>query len=198
LISQRSGELRFIAMTTRAEFGMPFTIFESPIGPLTLVGGRDGLRRLYFPEHAPALDENDHHPVELAAVTEQLAEYFAGQRTVFDLALDCSGTAFQRSVWRALQEIPYGTTTTYGALARKLRSGGSGAAHDARAVGAAVGATPTPILIPCHRVVGADGSLTGYGGGLRRKRSLLAFEATGGDTAALATASSQRQLTLGC
>jgi methylated-DNA-[protein]-cysteine S-methyltransferase len=173
---------------------MPFTILESPFGPLTLVGGDDGLRRLYFPGPGPALDENDHDPDALTAATEQLEQYFNGERTTFELPLDYHGTPFQQRVWRALQKIPYGTTTTYGALAQDLGDGKSGGARDARAVGAAVGATPIPIVIPCHRVIGADGSLTGYGGGLRRKRALLALEAAGGDRSAFDDAWRQRQL----
>ena len=175
---------------------MPFTILESPFGPLTLIAGGDGLQHLYFPRRAPAIDENDRDPYRLAAATEQLEQYFNGERATFELALDCHGTPFQRRVWSALQEIPYGTTTTYGALARELGSGRSGGAHDARAVGAAVGATPIPIVIPCHRVIGADGSLTGYGGGLHRKQALLAFEATEGDRAALDGSWRRRQLPL--
>jgi methylated-DNA-[protein]-cysteine S-methyltransferase len=175
---------------------MPFTFFESPFGQLTLVAGDDGLTRLYFPRRAPALKENEYDPGRLAAATEQLEQYFNGERMTFELPVACGGTRFQRRVWRALQEIPYGTTTTYGALARLLGSGTSAGARDARAVGAAVGATPVPIVIPCHRVIGADGSLTGYGGGLHRKRALLAFEATGGDRAAFDSAWRQRQLTL--
>jgi methylated-DNA-[protein]-cysteine S-methyltransferase len=175
---------------------MPFAIFQSPFGPLTLVAGEDGLRRLYFPRRVPALEENDHDPGRLAAATEQLEQYFNGERTTFQLPVECHGTPFQRRVWRALQEIPYGTTTTYGALARRLGSGTSAGAHDARAVGAAVGATPIPIVIPCHRMIGADGSLIGYGGGLHRKHALLAFEAAGGDRAALGDAWRQRQLAL--
>jgi methylated-DNA-[protein]-cysteine S-methyltransferase len=176
---------------------MPFTIFESPIGPLTLVAGDDGLTRLYFPgRRTPALEETDHDAGWLRAASEQLQQYFTGERTTFELPLQCQGTPFQQRVWRALQQIPYGTTTTYGALARRLGSGTSAGAHDARAVGAAVGATPIPIVIPCHRVIGADGSLTGYGGGLHRKQALLAFEASGGDRAALDSAWHQRQLSL--
>lgn len=175
---------------------MPYTMFESPFGALTLVAGDEGLRRLYFPRRAPALDENDRDPGRLAAAAEQLEQYFNGERTTFELSLECQGTLFQRRVWRALQEIPYGTTTTYGALARRLGSGTSAGANDARAVGAAVGATPIPIVIPCHRVIGADGSLTGYGGGLHRKRALLAFESAGGDRAAFDGAWRQRQLAL--
>jgi methylated-DNA-[protein]-cysteine S-methyltransferase len=173
---------------------MAFTILESPFGPLTLVAGSHGLRRLYFPHRAPALDENDHDPGALAGATEQLEQYFNGERMTFELPLDLHGTSFQQRVWRALQKIPYGTTTTYGALAQDLGDGKSGGARDARAVGAAVGATPIPIVIPCHRVIGADGSLTGYGGGLRRKRALLALEAAGGDRSAFDDAWRQRQL----
>ena len=150
---------------------MPFTIFESPFGELTLVAGPGGaLRGLYFPGTAPALSAADHDPGALAAATEQLEQYFRGERTRFDLMLDYGGTPFQRSVWDALRAIEYGTTTTYGALARQLDA-------QPRAVGSAVGATPIPIVIPCHRVIGSDGSLTGYGGGLPRKRALLDLEA---------------------
>jgi len=150
---------------------MPFTIFESPLGELTLVADSDRvLRRLYFPGTAPALSAADHDPEALAAATEQLEQYFAGERTRFELKLDATGTPFQRSVWDALRAIEYGTTTTYGALARQLGA-------QPRAVGSAVGSTPIPIVIPCHRVIGSDGSLTGYGGGLPRKRALLELEA---------------------
>ena len=150
---------------------MPFTIFESPIGELTLIGDPDGsLRHLYFPGTAPALASADHDPEALAGATEQLEQYFRGERTTFDLELELAGRSFQRSVWQALRGIRYGTTTTYGTLARELDA-------QPRAVGAAVGATPIPIIVPCHRVIGSDGSLTGYGGGLPRKRALLDLEA---------------------
>jgi methylated-DNA-[protein]-cysteine S-methyltransferase len=168
---------------------MPFTIFESPFGPLTLLVGEHGLRRLYFPGTAPALDESDGDRQRVGIAIEQLDQYFAGGRTVFELALDYPGTPFQRSVWNALRGIPYGTTTTYGALARVLGA-------QPRAVGAAVGATPIPIIIPCHRVIGSDGSLTGYGGGLDRKRALLDFEAAAGDRSAFDAAWRRRQLAL--
>jgi methylated-DNA-[protein]-cysteine S-methyltransferase len=175
---------------------MAYTILESPFGPLTLVAAGAGLQRLYFPDHAPALDHDDSDPDVLAPAAEQLEQYFNGERTTFDLPLDYRGTAFQQRVWAALQKIPYGTTTTYGSLARELGSGRPGGAHDARAVGAAVGATPIPIVIPCHRVIGADGSLTGYGGGLDRKRALLELEAAGGDRSAFDRAWRERQLAL--
>jgi methylated-DNA-[protein]-cysteine S-methyltransferase len=150
---------------------MPFTTFDSPLGQLTLVADSDGtLRHLYFPGTAPALDSADHDPDGLAAAVEQLEQYFRGERTVFELELETAGTPFQRSVWQELRSIPYGTTTTYGELARALEA-------QPRAVGSAVGATPIPIIVPCHRVIGSDGSLTGYGGGLPRKRALLDLEA---------------------
>jgi methylated-DNA-[protein]-cysteine S-methyltransferase len=149
---------------------MLFTTFDSPLGELTLTGGPAGLRGLYFPGTAPALDAAAHDPAAFADATDQLEQYFRGERTTFDLTLDLAGTPFQLSVWHALRRIPYGTTTTYGALARQLEA-------QPRAVGAAVGATPVPIIVPCHRVIGSDGSLTGYGGGLPRKRSLLDLEA---------------------
>jgi methylated-DNA-[protein]-cysteine S-methyltransferase len=169
---------------------MPFTIFESPFGELTLVAGPGGaLRRLYFPGTAPALAAPDEDPEPLAAATEQLEQYFRGERTRFELRLDYEGTPFQRSVWDALRTLRYGTTTTYGALARQLDA-------QPRAVGAAVGATPIPIVIPCHRVIGSDGSLTGYGGGLPRKRALLSFEAAGGERGAFESAWRERQLAL--
>jgi methylated-DNA-[protein]-cysteine S-methyltransferase len=118
-------------------------------------------------------------------------EYFAGERRAFDLALDLHGTEFQRAVWERLLAIPYGETTTYGALARSL-----GRPDRARAIGAAVGRTPIAIIVPCHRVIGSDGSLTGYGGGLQRKATPLDLEARGvGDTAQPASWS-MRQIAL--
>jgi len=175
---------------------MSHTTFQSPFGALTLMAGAEGLRRLYFPGTAPALDPAEPTAPEavateavLAGACAQLEEYFAGHRRTFELPIECSGTAFQRSVWRALQEIPYGATTTYGTLGRQLGA-------QPRAIGAAVGSTPVPIVIPCHRVIGADGSLTGYGGGLERKRALLALEASGGERGAFDAALRERQLTL--
>lgn len=168
---------------------MSSAIFESPFGPLTLLASERGLRRLYFPGTAPDLDESDRDRERIGIATRQLEQYFAGERTAFALLLDYPGTPFQRSVWDALRSIPYGTTTTYGALGRMLGA-------QPRAVGAAVGATPIPIIIPCHRVIGTDGSLTGYGGGLDRKRALLDFEAAAGARSAFDAAWAQRQLAL--
>jgi methylated-DNA-[protein]-cysteine S-methyltransferase len=157
---------------------MAWNDFDSPFGRLTLVAGDRGLRRLHFPGRAPALDPADRDPARLGAVLEQLEQYFAGEREAFDLALDLGGTPFRRRVWQALRELPYGGITTYGELARDL------GVHDtdvsaAQKIAWAIGATPAPIVVPCHRVLGADGSLIGYRGGLQRKRALLDFEAAG-------------------
>jgi methylated-DNA-[protein]-cysteine S-methyltransferase len=150
---------------------LAWTVMESPLGPLTLVGDHDRLRALYFPGRSGPLDEamRDHGP--FADAVTQLEEYFAGERRQFDLSLVLEGTPFQRRVWAALQAIPYGDTRSYGALAAEI-----GRLDRVRAVGAAVGRTPVPIIVPCHRVIGADGSLTGYGGGLQRKQALLELE----------------------
>ena len=116
-------------------------------------------------------------------VVDQLDAYFAGERKTFDLDLDLRGTPLQKLVWERLLEIPYGATTTYGNLAKRIDDSlypdGVEPHERARLVGATVGRTPTPILVPCHRVIGADGSLTGYGGGLQRKQALLDLESGG-------------------
>jgi methylated-DNA-[protein]-cysteine S-methyltransferase len=156
--------------------------YESPVGNLTLVGTHSHLVALQFPGRLATRLQGD--PGALAPAIAQLDEYFSGERRTFELDLHLKGTEFQQRVWAALREIPYGETTTYGALARKL-SEETGESFDPRGVGGAVGSTPVPIIVPCHRVIGADGSLTGYGGGLPRKRALLDFEGTGGNTAAL-------------
>ena len=147
------------------------TEYESPFGPLTLRGGPRGLSALRFPGHGGPLVEVADDPGLLGEAKRQLDEYFAGSRQRFELALDLHGTPFQRAVWDRLLAIPYGTTTTYGAVAQAL-----GRPDRVRAVGAAIGRTPVPIIVPCHRVVGANGALTGYGGGLHRKRALLDLE----------------------
>jgi methylated-DNA-[protein]-cysteine S-methyltransferase len=148
--------------------------FETPIGPLLLIGDALHLRRIGLqggthPE--PVAAEWIRSQAPFGAAIAQLHEYFAGARQHFELPLAPKGTDFQRAVWRELQRIPYGQTVSYGALARKL-----GNAQASRAVGLANGANPLPVVIPCHRVIGADGSLTGFGGGLAIKRSLLALE----------------------
>jgi len=174
-----------------------WTTYESPLGRLTLVGGPRGLRALAYPgaglgrgaglagtpadqatlddayrdDHA--LDEADRDDQALAGAVAQLEQYFASDRREFDLELDIAdqGTPFQRSVWAELRRIPYGETTSYAAIARQI-----GRLDRVRAVGSAVGCTPIPIILPCHRVIGSTGDLVGYGGGLGRKRALLALE----------------------
>ena len=153
------------------------TTCDSPLGRMLLAATPHGLAGLWFEgqKHHPASDawpRDDAHPV-LVEATRQLADYFAGRRTRFDLPLDLQGgTPFQQSVWRALLAIPCGQRTSYGALSARL-----GAPSATRAVGAAVGRNPVSIVVPCHRVVGADGSLTGYAGGIERKTALLRLEA---------------------
>jgi methylated-DNA-[protein]-cysteine S-methyltransferase len=152
-----------------------FTIYESPIGPLTLTGDGTALTGVWFPGRGPAHAETDQRPEDFLAVIEQLQAYFAGGRRDFDLPLRPRGTPFQRRVWSELQRVAYGTTTTYGAIAQRLTDE-RGEWVSPRAVGAANGANPISIIVPCHRVIGSDGSLTGYGGGLQRKRALLDLE----------------------
>ncbi|MFD9860680.1 methylated-DNA--[protein]-cysteine S-methyltransferase [Streptomyces alboflavus] len=150
------------------------TVVDSPYGPLTLVATDGTLSGLYMTEqrHRPAEETfGDRDPSPFGPVTEQLAAYFAAELTEFDLPLRLDGTPFQRSVWQQLLEIPYGETRTYGELAAEL---GNPAAS--RAVGLANGKNPIGVIVPCHRVIGANGGLTGYGGGLDRKQRLLAFE----------------------
>ena len=150
------------------------TTMESPVGTLTLtaVDGRltglhmDGQR--HAPTSRPDWERDDDG---LTEVVEQLAAYFAGSRSTFDVALDLVGTEFQRAVWAGLLEIPYGETISYGELARRVGRPGA-----SRAVGLANGRNPVAIIVPCHRVIGADGTLTGYGGGLDRKVWLLDHE----------------------
>jgi methylated-DNA-[protein]-cysteine S-methyltransferase len=165
----------------RSGRAMAWIDYESPFGRLTLVGGDRGLREVHFPGRSPALDPAERDPEPLREACRQLAEYFAGRRRTFALALDLAGSPFRQRVWRALLELPYGQVTTYGELARELgvRDGDPGArvVTAAQKVGWAIGATPAPIVVPCHRVVAADGALTGYRGGLRRKQALLDFEA---------------------
>jgi methylated-DNA-[protein]-cysteine S-methyltransferase len=169
-----------------------FTVYESPIGPLTLAAGEAGLSGLYFPGRAPALvPERSGRSPALADAVEQLEEYFAGERQRFELRLDLRGTPFQRSVWDELLSIPYGETISYKRLAERL-----GRLDRVRAVGGAVGRTPVPIIVPCHRAVGSDGSLTGYGGGLQRKQALLDLEGRVAGGLAPDPAWAFRQLTL--
>jgi methylated-DNA-[protein]-cysteine S-methyltransferase len=148
---------------------MPRTVVDSPIGPLGLIASEAALQGVLFdgggvhPEgSSPVLDE----------AARQLDAYFEGELVAFDLPLELDGTEFQRRCWLALATIPYGQTVSYGEQARRLGLG----SDKARAVGAANGSNPLPIVLPCHRVIGADGSLTGFGGGLQVKRFLLELE----------------------
>jgi methylated-DNA-[protein]-cysteine S-methyltransferase len=151
------------------------TTVDSPVGELTLVASDGRLSGIYFPGHWTRPDRSSfgaHDEDGFAEAERQLGEYFAGRRTAFDLPLaDGDGDAFQRRVWELIDRIPYGRTTTYGDLARQLGEPGM-----AREVGAAVGANPLAIVRPCHRVVGKDGRLVGYAGGLGRKQFLLSLE----------------------
>ena len=157
------------------------TRLQTPIGELTLTASDTALTGVYFPNsrHGPPPVAPPRHEVErgsggediLARARQQLAEYFARARMTFDLPLAAAGTEFEHQVWDALRRIPFGTTTSYGEIARKL-----GDARNARAVGTANGKNPIPIIVPCHRVIGANGDLTGFGGGIERKRWLLQHE----------------------
>lgn len=156
------------------------TTFQSPLGKMIIAATDKGLAGLWFegqrhlpPELAGAIQwpSDPAHPV-LQQVMTQLTEYFTGQRTQFDVPLDLAyGTAFQQSVWQALLKIPQGGTASYGEVGRRI-----GKPSAVRAVGAAVGRNPVSIIVPCHRVMGANGALTGYAGGLDRKTALLKLE----------------------
>jgi methylated-DNA-[protein]-cysteine S-methyltransferase len=153
-----------------------WSTYESPLGRLTLVAGPRGLRAITFPDRdgqqQSERDDAARDPGAFADVTGQLDEYFSGERRSFELALDLDqGTPFARSVWAEIARIPYGSTTSYGSIARAI-----GRVDRVRAVGSAVGRTPVPIIVPCHRVIGTSGDLVGYGGGLARKVALLELE----------------------
>ena len=148
---------------------MPSTVVDSPIGPLGLIASEDALEAVVF--DGEAISPEGSSPV-LAEAGRQLDAYFAGELVEFDLPLELHGTDFNRRCWLALATIPYGQTVSYGEQARRLGYGRDAA----RAVGSANGRNPLPIVLPCHRVIGADGSLTGFGGGLHVKRFLLEHE----------------------
>ena len=151
-----------------------YDYLATPIGKLLLAADAQGLREVWFEtgKHRKQWDPNwQHQPAKLAFARKQLEEYFAGERQTFDLPLHPLGTTFQVQVWHTLAKIPYGTTISYAELARRI-----GQPQAVRAVGAANGRNPLPIVLPCHRVIGSDGSLTGFGGGLPTKRFLLGME----------------------
>ena len=149
-----------------------YTFVPSPIGDLVLTSDGTSLTGVYMGEPPRGIDPTwTPDPEPFRAAVDQLASYFAGDRQWFDLDLAPRGTAFQLEVWQALRAIPYGETRSYGELAAQIGRPGA-----SRAIGAANGNNPLSIVVPCHRVIGADGSLTGYGGGLPRKQWLLAME----------------------
>lgn len=153
--------------------GMQFRAIDSPVGVITLAGADGHLRHLRMEDqtYEPSHDGWEPKDAAFPDAVEQLRAYFAGELTEFDLKLDLAGTVFQRKVWDALCTIPYGETRTYGDIAEQIGSPGA-----FRAVGLANGHNPVGIIVPCHRVIGANGSLTGYGGGLDRKKTLLDLE----------------------
>ncbi len=151
-----------------------FTCLDTPIGAIRLTSDGTSLTGIYLEgeRHSRAGEQRRDDAEPFARAKEQLGAYFRGELTEFDLPLAPEGTPFQREVWKQLCRIPYGTTMSYGEVARRL-----GRPNSCRAVGMANGRNPLPIVVPCHRVIGADGSLTGYGGGLPLKRALLDLEA---------------------
>jgi methylated-DNA-[protein]-cysteine S-methyltransferase len=154
-----------------------YTLYPSPLGDILLARTDAGISHIVFQEGTTAMTPEpdwDHDATAFDDVAAQLDAYFAGELTDFDLPLAPEGTPFQLTVWQALQGIPYGETISYGELAQEI-----GRPTASRAVGAANGRNPLPIVIPCHRVIGQDGSLTGYGGGLRFKKALLSLEKNG-------------------
>jgi methylated-DNA-[protein]-cysteine S-methyltransferase len=161
-------------MATDTAQPLVHTSVESPIGELLLLGDGETLHGLYMQDGRKPMRITSSWMESADAFTDvrtQLREYFAGERTTFDARLSMAGNPFELRVWRALSEIPYGETVSYGEIARRL-----GQPTAARAVGLANGRNPIAVVVPCHRVIGADGSLTGYGGGLERKRWLLELE----------------------
>jgi methylated-DNA-[protein]-cysteine S-methyltransferase len=156
---------------------MWFDRFDTPIGEMTVAADDAGLRHVLFPDnkYPPAGRGSWRHDADaLRAPREQLLAYFAGELSSFDLVLAPAGTPFQMKVWTTLAAIPFGQTWSYGELARRI-----GEPRAVRAVGAANGRNPLPVVLPCHRVIGADGSLTGFGGGLPLKKFLLGHEGVG-------------------
>lgn len=153
---------------------LQYRTIDSPVGPLTLAGVGSTLMHLRMTGQTHEPDRSGWQPAPVgvfADAVEQLDAYFAGELTDFDVDLDMQGTDFQRRVWAALRTIPYGETRSYGEIATSIGTPGA-----SRAVGLANGRNPVSIIVPCHRVVGSTGNLTGYGGGLDRKRTLLALE----------------------
>ena len=150
---------------------MNYCYLETPIGRLLLAGDETAVRQIQFAPNSPDPGWVKHETGPLTETARQLREYFAGKRITFDLPLEPDGTNFQKAVWKNLCEIPYGKTISYGELARRV-----GNPKASRAVGAANGQNPLPIVVPCHRVIGSTGKMTGFGGGIPVKEALLALE----------------------
>lgn len=153
-----------------------YDYYDSPLGRMLLVAEDEALSAVYFTDQKYVREpgagwRRDPDAAPLRAARRELAEYFGGRRTVFDVPLAAEGTPFQRAVWKAIAAVPFGATISYAELARRAGRPGS-----ARAAGAATGRNPLSVIVPCHRIVGGDGSLTGYAGGIGRKRALLALE----------------------
>jgi len=178
-----------------------YSDIDSPLGPLFVQGDGQFVTGLFMPQHKgwPGPDASwQRSDASFAAIREQLAEYFAGERQQFDVPLKLAGTPFQQHVWRELVRIPFGTTITYAQLAQRI-----GKPTASRAVGAANGRNPISIIVPCHRVIGANGKLTGYAGGIDKKQWLLAWErrataAEPGDLFAAASTLPARRLAARC
>lgn len=157
-----------------------YTEHPSPLGTLVLAASEQGLSGVYFEQHkyfnGPTGWHRDNGQTHLRNAAHQLDEYFANERSTFDLALDMRGTPFQLAVWGVLQTLPFGATTSYGDIARRLAN-----PQAVRATGTAIGRNPVSIIVPCHRVLGTSGALSGYAGGLTRKQYLLTLEKAGGD-----------------
>lgn len=166
--------MKKVALHAKPEYA--YTVISTPIGELRLVGSERGLAAILWKKEKAGRvplalgSRNDSHPI-LAEAQRQLAEYFAGTRRTFDLALDFSGTDFQKRVWKALLTVPFGQTVSYADIAKKI-----GSPKAVRAVGAANGRNPISIIAACHRVIGTSGALTGYAGGMQAKAALLAHE----------------------
>lgn len=151
-----------------------YCFYESPIGRLLLVGSDGVLEQLHFansPAQKNLAVDWKHDSARFSRPLQQLSEYFAGKRQEFDLEIAPKGTAFQQRVWQELRKIPFGRTASYGEIAERIGNGKA-----SRAVGMANGKNPIPIIVPCHRVIGKDGSMTGFGGGLEVKKQLLSLE----------------------
>jgi methylated-DNA-[protein]-cysteine S-methyltransferase len=177
-MKQNFGDGEAMAMRSRRRAAMTYVYksMKSPVGQLTLVGSDQGLAAVLWEDEDPSrvrlgpMHESASHPTLIQA-QQQLQEYFAGKRRKFSVKLDPAGTEFQNKVWNALRTIPFGETRSYGQIAEQI-----GSRKAVRAVGAANGRNPLSIIVPCHRVIGADGTLTGFAGGLKIKARLLALE----------------------